>query len=218
MLRKLLTTSAIGLAALGTASAAQVAGGQTTITLTATENFGLDSSPLGDAQEFSDAIANQPVYTLMINGDEITAEFDDIDGTITHGEDDGIRLSAGSDFIELTDLVIDFDDDVVFADVSASNGFSGESVGVFVFSLPDELFGDDVFANADLLSGINLSFSEDALNLVTAVFGEFDLNENVPFGNFQTNPSPVPVPAAALLFGPAAAGIFLRGRKRKQQA
>jgi hypothetical protein len=214
-MKKLLAIGLSSALMMGVSNAAVIGGGQTTITLTALEELGAEASAVGDAQDFSEEFA-QPVFTILITGDELTFgdDEDELNGTITHGTDDGIALTLGGSTLTFTNFVLDFDDDVIVADLDV-NGMGMAGVEVFEFDLPDDLPpGDGPLAVADDLSGITFDLTDTAAALLTELFGELPIDGDFPIDNFETNPEAVPVPAAALLFAPLAAGFVARRRRK----
>ncbi|MCQ8184695.1 hypothetical protein [Parvularcula maris] len=209
---------AIGLSAAlmaGVSHAATITGGQTTITLTAVEELGLETEAVGEAQDFSEAF-DQPVFTILITGDELTfgASEDELNGTITHGLNDGIALSSGATTVTLTNFVLDFDNNLITANVTAG-AMSFDDAAVFEFELPDDLPpGEGPLEVADDLSGVTFTLTDTALTLLSTAFGTLPIDGDFPIGNFETNPEAVPVPAAALLFAPLAAGFIARRRRK----
>ncbi|NNU15415.1 hypothetical protein HK107_03615 [Parvularcula sp. ZS-1/3] len=219
MKKLLLTTAALTLASAGlsAANAATVLNGQTTIRITANEDLGTRTDPLGETNEFSE-VASQPVYTIMIDGDEIELSGEDVSGTLTHGGNgggDGIAITLGDSTVNLTNFTIDYDANEIFADVSGTNLIGTvDGLSVFEFDFPDELVGDpeDAF---DALDDLNLDFTFTDANLATiaAALGVEEVSGEFVIGNFATNPTAVPVPGAALLFAPVAAGLWMRRRQ-----
>ncbi|MAW82172.1 MAG: hypothetical protein CMI63_18195 [Parvularcula sp.] len=205
MIRRVLTAF-IGLTALFvpvTAANAAVLVGQTVVEPTFDfDSAGLTPSLLGDAGTTSEGYLSFP-----ITGGNLGA------GLIEH-ENSGVRLTAGSVFVDLENFLIDISDPAngtISADVSASTGAMVADAPVFSFDLTSV---SDPF---DLSNPtIELLFTAAASSLLNSVFnlGDPDALTGARFGFAATAPSEVPLPAAAWLFLAGAGALGMSRRKK----
>lgn len=212
-MKKLLLSaaSAVGLA-IGSASAATVTHGETTVTvLFDVMDNGLTASATGDADVEFDG-DGQPVFEFLITGDELN---DDLTGTLSHTG--GARFETGGTFVELSNFTLDLSKNEVLADVSASGGVSLMQANVFdiLRDNPVVIPTGDPFDDIDN-QGFTFVFEELTINLLGDLFGPgLDFTSGDAFASAAVDPTgEVPVPAAAFLFAPALAGIYMRRRKQ----
>lgn len=166
---------------------------------------GLTPSGLGNVGTTSEGFLAFP-----ITGGDLST------GLIEH-ENSGLRLTAGSVFVDLENFLIDIStpsNGVIFADVTTSGGLMVADAPILSFDLTA---ASDPFNLSN--PTIELLFTAAASDLLNTVFGLGDPNAltEVRFGFAATAPSEVPLPAAAWLFI-AGAGALAAMRKRKKAA
>ena len=189
----------------GQAQAVPIVGGTTTVTLTSAPtltSLGVTASTLGTATAMLGA-GGIPVVDFPITGGDLSTSFA---GTIQHNGS-GLKLSAGTSSISLTDFLINT------STLLLSGGVS---------------FGSTTLNNVPLLSLVssgntaapfNLTLTSQAAGALTAVFGVSDLTGVVLA---TANTAPTFAPAAAIpepsTYALLAAGLGLvtfASRRRK---
>lgn len=168
---------------------------------------GLTPSGLGNVGTTSEGFLAFP-----ITGGDLSA------GLIEH-ENSGLRLTAGSTFVDLENFLIDISDPmngVILADVTTSTGTMLNDAAILSFDLTA---ASDPFNLTN--PTIELLFTAAASGLLDTLFGlgDPDALTGVRFGFAATAPSEVPLPAAAWLFiGGAGFLAAIRRRKAKSAA
>lgn len=160
-------------------------------------SFTLDESisPTGVNNRFSDAVNN---FILEVNGNTFTGE----------GGDVIQRDLTGEDYLSIT-----VDDTSTTGQVDELS-FTGGSF---------EFFGLNLFSDPTILAN-NLTIADFSQIRYIFRFGTFSSNAasgnylditSFDFGSLNNEPSVVPVPAAAWLFGSALLGFIGFGRRKK---
>lgn len=165
------------------------------------DDAGLTPSLLGSASATPEGFLN-----FAITGGDLDTGLIEHDGS-------GVRLAAGSIFIDLENFLIDIStptDGLIFADVTTSDGLS-TNAPIFSFDLTS------VSTFTDLTDpGLELFFTSTASSVLADLFGLGAANvlEGVKFGEAATAPSEIPLPAAAWIFLAGVAGLMTRMGKR----
>jgi hypothetical protein len=147
-------------------------GGETSVTLTtapALQSLNINVSPLGSG--LIDASSADPVAQFPITGGTLGPDAGE--AVILH-QASGLRLSGSGGSVDLSDLLIDTQNHVVDANVSANDFFVG-NVAVF-----------------DLGQDGTLSLTSDAASLLDNTFGTSALSAGQSIG--FAAPSPIPLP------------------------
>ena len=147
-------------------------GGETSVTLTAApalQSLNIDVSPLGSG--LIDASSADPVAQFPITGGTLGPDAGE--AVILH-QASGLRLSGSGGSVDLSDLLVDTQNHLVDANVSA-NDFLVGNVAVF-----------------DLGQDGTLSLTSDAARLLDSTFGTSALSAGQLIG--FAAPSPIPLP------------------------
>jgi hypothetical protein len=208
-MKKLLAAALSSTMLFGAANAVVVAGGETTVTvLLDVEQLGVTASATDGAEvEFNEN--GQPVFEFDITGGDLTAPNE---GNLTHSG--GATFTAGGNSITLSNFAFDLTNGDVFADVS-TNGGASANLNVFAINIVEPILDngnpiDDTDSNL-----YNFTIPASTLAVLTDVFGTgIDFDGGDIFAGVAIDPEAVPVPAAALLFAPIAAGFVARRRRK----
>lgn len=195
----------------GIGHANPIGGGVTSVEVTADlAGLGLAGAPIEGAGVSVNGEGN-PVFAFDVTGGFLNNDFS---AEILHSG--GVRLEAANDsnvFVELTNFTIDTVGTEIRGEVSGTGLTDIGQAPIFTFSLPALSPSNDPFGAIDDLT-IELLISGAAAGVLQTVFGAPDLTD-ATFGFAVTDPSPVPVPGAALLM---AGGLAMFGARRRAKA
>lgn len=183
------------------ATAAEVIGGTTDVTLTAAPTLaglGLSAAPTGSATVMTD-VSGIPTFTFPITGGTI----DGMNALLYH-DGSGILFTAGSSSLAIGNFVVDTAAALVSGSATANGGATATGVPLFTLG-----------------SGLSLSLTSQAAGAFTTVFGAPDLT-GVTVGSARVNPVVAPVPELAtwslMITGFGFCGMALRRSRRRLAA
>lgn len=190
------------LALMATPAKATLLTGDTVVEVT----FDLQTAGLTPTLLGATSATPQGFLNFPITGGDLSAGMIEHDGS-------GVRLSAGSVFIDLQNFLIDITtpaNSIISADVTTSGGLM-TNAPIFTFDLTS------VTDFTDLTDpSLDLFFTLTASTVLADLFGLGAANvlEGVKFGEAATAPAEIPLPAAAWLFIAGAGALATRARRR----
>jgi hypothetical protein len=170
---------------------------------------GITPSLLGNA---SIAAPSPLTLNFPVTGGSLT------EGIIRH-DNSGVRLTAGTNFVDIGDFKIDLNQQVIMATVQGNGGAVLTEVPVFSFNLSSVTAPDPFVLSNPSLALFFTATASSALNTILALGLSDPLAlAGVEFGRAATSASEVPLPAAAWLFLAGLGGLAMRARKKEKRA
>lgn len=193
----------------GAAYAAPVTGGTTVLDVDVDTDLDVDV----DVRQVGGDEAEDGLFTFDITGGDV--DLDALTGSLVHA-DAAFEIAANSRFVTVTNLIIDFNQSVVFGDIQMGSlgDVLGTNVAMFDFDISE--IGDisELFDLTDPSLGL-FATAEFSAIFAAAFVVEIDI-VGILFGNVGTNPMTgvdndvIPLPGAAILFGTVMAGAAAR--------